>query len=109
MLLVLLLFVVVVVMVLMLLLPAAAAAEIKPSTHLAPRDQQAPLALTESSVRAELQRNGGRMKAKAMLKRFMKLLKTGEDKKRLKEIIKRLTRMEQDPIQGKVLVLQSLR
>ena len=49
------------------------------------------------------------MKAKVLLKRFMKLLKTGEDKKRLKEIIQRLTRMEDDPIQGKVLVLKSLR
>ncbi|KAF0682853.1 Aste57867_25040 [Aphanomyces stellatus] len=65
-----------------------------------------PPKLTEALLQEELIRYGGRMKTRDLLKKLKKLLVTNDDKAMFKDIVRTICDVEEDPIDGRYMVLK---
>ncbi|CAK4083679.1 unnamed protein product [Aphanomyces euteiches] len=71
-----------------------------------PSSSKAAPKLTEALIQEELIRYGGRMKTKELLKKLKKLLVTADDKAMFKDIVRTICDVEEDPIDGRFMVLK---
>lgn len=63
--------------------------------------------LSEASVQNMLQRYGGRMKTRDLLKKLKKQLNTSDDKALLRDILRTICTVEEDAVDGRMVVLKS--
>ncbi|RHY31420.1 hypothetical protein DYB32_003510 [Aphanomyces invadans] len=62
--------------------------------------------LTEALIQEELIRYGGRMKTKDLIKKLKKLLVTADDKALFRDIVRTICDVEEDPVDGRYMVLK---
>ncbi|RHY57459.1 hypothetical protein DYB34_000559 [Aphanomyces astaci] len=72
----------------------------------APSKPSAAPKLTEALIQEELIRYGGRMKTRDLLKKLKKLLVTAHDKSLFKDIVRTICDVEEDPVDGRFMVLK---
>lgn len=75
--------------------------------NVAQATQSTVTGLTERNLQQVLSRYGGRMKTRDLLLKFKKHIKTKEEKALFRDIIRTICNVEQDPIDGRILVLKS--